>query len=346
MEERTTQPLGSLSHRMREARGRLSPERAAAALGLSSNALREIEDGQRDASVGQLLNAAGFYGVELRSLLFGRPAADPALAHLGPELAELLQEYLRDRHGAERVDQLDDAQLAELNRVVGQVRRFGGLVEGLLRRDKGAQGGGRPGDALEALAAALERIERLLAREPAPRDGSVPSAAQAEALRGYRFEARPDEAMRPRHAAFRQGLDWFARSGGRVADDELGFQRLLPWLQIVVPAGDGFPYLYCGERTPPAELWGEAVARALVGSFRLPDLRLDRATAEAFPEVRRSGVPLIQAVHGPVVVGGVTRLDSWHRVLLPLEFRGLACIASLAVRDLSLDGPAPLAGEA
>lgn len=329
-----TQPLGSLSHRMREARGRLSPERAAAALGLSSSALREIESGQRDASVGQLLSAAGCYGVELRSLLFGHAPADPALAHLGPELAELLQEYLRDRHGAERVDELDDAQLADLNRVVASVQRFGGLVEGLLRRGRGA---GRQGDALEAMAEALARVARQVEREAAPRGDPHSTRGRAAALRGYCFEARPDEALRDRHAAFRDGLDWFGRTEGRVADDELGFQRLLPWMQIVVPTDGGFPYLYCGERTPPAELWGEAVARAMVGRLELPDLRLDRATAQAFPEVRQTARPLIQAVRGPVVIDGVSRLDAWHRILMPLEFRGLACVASLAVRDFSPD---------
>lgn len=324
MNERTTQPLGTLPDRFREARGRLSPERAAATLGLSSRALLDIEAGESDATVGQVLGAAGLYGVELRSLLFGRCPVDPALAHLGPELAELLQEYLRDRHGVQRVEQLDDAQLKDLDRVIGQVQRFGGLVEGMLRRRADA----RPADALQDLAEALQRIEHLIQS-----GGNEPPVRSAQAIAGFSFQARSRETVRARHVAFRDGLDWHDRTGGRVADDELGFQRLLPWLQILVPTGDGFPYLYCGEQTPPAELWGEATARGLVGRFSLPDDSLDRATAQAFLGVHRRGRTVIEAARGPVVICGKTLQESWHRIVMPLQFRGLACIASLAVRD-------------
>ncbi|MEX2628965.1 MAG: helix-turn-helix transcriptional regulator [Tistlia sp.] len=330
MNERTT-PAPALSHRVREARGRLSAERAAATLGLSSSALLEIEAGERDATVGQLLGAAGLYGVDLRRLLFGAPAVDPALAHLGAELAELLQEYLRERHGAERVEQLDDDQLADLNRVAGQVQRFGGLVEGLLRRGGGES---RRTDELQALAEALRRLEHQVQRDPAV----LSRRALPEAVPGFRFRSRPEEALRARHAMFRAGLDWYQRTDGRVVDDEIGFQRLLPWLQIVVPTDEGLPYLYCGECTPPAELWGETLARSMVGRFTLPDDALDRATARAFLEVQGRTRPLIQSACGPVVVAGRTLQDSWHRVVMPLQFQGLACVASLAVRDL----PKPL----
>ncbi len=323
MDEWRTQPPGGLAQRVREARGRLAPDRAASALGLSTDALEQIESGERDATVGQLLGASGLYGVELRSLLFGRPAADPALAHLGLELAELVQEYLRERYGAERVDDLDDGQLDDVNRVIGQVQRFGGLVEGLLRR----QGGGRQ---LDELARALQRIEHLVERAPGRPQPPQPAGQRQ---RRFRFEPRGADSLRAHHGVYREALEWYDRTAGRVSDDETGFQRLLPWLQILVPTAEGFPYLYCGERTPPAELWGEAFARTLVGQFGLPDAALDRATAQAFLGVQQRATPLLEAASGPVLVEGVTRLDSWHRFVMPLQFRGLACIASLAVRD-------------
>lgn len=331
MEERTTQPLGSLPHRFREARGRLSPERAAAALGLSPSALLQIESGGREPTVGQMLGAAEVYGADLRSLLFGRPKTDPALAHLGPDLAELLQEYLRDRHGAERVEQLNDAQLQDLNRVVRQVQSLGGLVEDLLRR---RPSGPEAVERFAALSDALRRIEELAAESGLGPDAAGSGTAEPlEAVHGFDFEDRPPELLRAHHPIFGTALDWFERTGGRVADDELGFQQLLPWLQIMVPTRDGFPYLHCGERTPPAELWGEAVARGLVGRFNMPDGSLCRATAQVFDDIRRTGRPLIQACRGPIVVEGVARPRTWQRFVLPLRFRGLACIATLALFD-------------
>ncbi|SMF41526.1 Helix-turn-helix domain-containing protein [Tistlia consotensis] len=341
MDERTTQPLGSLPHRFREARGRLSPERAAAALGVAPSALLQIESGDREPTVGQMLGAAEAYGTELRSLLFGRPRTDPALAHLGPDLAELLQEYMRERHRAERVDQLSDAQLQDLNRVIARVSSLGGLVEDLLRRRRDGDSGAA--DQLSALTDALRRVEGLL-----DRGGIVPgtperlAAEPAETLPDFTFEDRPPELLKARHAIFGTAIAWFERTGGRVAEDELGFQRLLPWLQIMLPTSDGFPYLHCGDRTPPAELWGEPVARSLVGRFNLPDGSLCRASARAFLEIHRSRRPLTQACRGPIVVGGVARPEAWQRFVLPLQFRGLACIATLAL--LGRDREPPLLG--
>src|SRR5690606_8976855 len=262
---------------------------------LSPAVLGAIEAGERDVTVGQMLAAAQCYGVELRSLMFGRPPVDPTLAALGPELAELMQEYLRDRYGAERVDQLNDAELAEFEQAVAQARHFGGLVDGMVRRS-GEQRDLRSSEGeLAALTDALQRINPLVQR-----DGTGARAAATPAtVPGFTFEALPAEALQAQHSVFRETLDWYGRTAGRVADDETGFERILPWLQILVPTSDGFPYLYSGDLTPPAEFWGKTVARSLVGRFSLPDDALDRATAQAFPVVHGGSGPLIQAVRGP-----------------------------------------------
>lgn len=328
MREQSVGHSESLARRFREARGGLSREKAAAALKLSTATLGEIEAGRREPTVGQLRAAAGCYGLELRSLLFGRPPPDPALVQLGPDLAELLQEYMRERYGAERVDQLDEAQVRELEGVAAQARRLGGLVESLLRRSGGGPG---PAEQLAALSDALLRIEHLLDQDEA--EPASPAASGPMPVAGFRFEERSGEILRAHHAVFRDALDWHHRTGGEVAADEGGFQQILPWLQILVPTGRGFPYLHCGERTPPAELWGEALARSLVGRFHLPDGSLCRATAQAFLSVHRADRPLMQACGGPIVVEGAVRSEAWHRLVMPLQFRGLACVATLAVFD-------------
>lgn len=182
------------------------------------------------------------------------------------------------------------------------------------------------------LSRGFETLARALLERCHGRDGAQPPAA-VPAASPYRLRPRTREALEARHWAFREAAAWFDRTGGAVVADEAGFERLLPWLQVLVPGDGGAPYLWCGQRTPPALLLGEAFALSLIGQPALPDDAFDRAFSAAYPGVLRSGRPLTQAAAGPFAVDGHRLAVSWHRWVAPVRFQGYHAVASLAVFD-------------
>lgn len=190
------------------------------------------------------------------------------------------------------------------------------------------------------LARGFASLARALLARRDGRAAARPRAAAAPLASPYRLEPRPVASLEARHPAFREAVAWFERTGGAVAADEAGFERLLPRLQVLVPRDDDAPYLWCGQQTPPALLLGEAFALSLIGQRALPDDAFDRAFSAAYPGVLRSGRPLTQAAGGPFVVDGRSLPLSWHRWLAPIDFRGYRAVASLAVFDDEVRQPA------
>lgn len=133
-DQKRPRPLDSLAQRLLKARGRMTRERAATALGISPATLKRIERGDRPATVSEVVRAAALYGADAHWLLFGEAAPDPALERFGPDLAELLRTFMRDRFGVSRIDQLTDAQRREVN---DQAERLVALVR-LEARDREA----------------------------------------------------------------------------------------------------------------------------------------------------------------------------------------------------------------
>ncbi len=150
----------------------------------------------------------------------------------------------------------------------------------------------------------------------------------------YRIEERSQDALLGRHAAFGAALSWIGRTGGVVAADETGFERFLPWLQIMVPAPGGSPYLWCGAKSPPAELWGLELANSLIGERAVPDREFDRAVGADYLRVARGGKAIIQAVRCPIEVRGTVIPLFYHRLVFPVRFRGFEAVGSLAIFDV------------
>ena len=119
-----------MGQRLAEARGRLSGSRAAAVLGLSEAALVSIESGEAEPTVGQLRIASELYGVSFHWLLFGPSDPDPTIACLGADVAALLRQFMRDRFGADRLEQLtpEEARLMkeQIERLASLTRAIGG----------------------------------------------------------------------------------------------------------------------------------------------------------------------------------------------------------------------------
>jgi len=112
--------------------------------------------------------------------------------------------------------------------------------------------------------------------------------------------------------------DFFANPGSRF--DRGG---LLPLLQIFAPQPDGSaPYIFCGDQSTTAELYGSGLAKALLGKSQLPNVESDflRFVDEDFHRVARDRGYSFARVELKLTgsPGAVTKISFW-RLVFPFD---------------------------
>lgn len=127
--------------------------------------------------------------------------------------------------------------------------------------------------------------------------------------------ARDDLAARD--PAFAPVLRFVAAGADAAADPTL-FDCLLDRLQIFAPSRDGAPYLHCGRRSTTGELFGAAVAEALIGKPGLAHDAFERVVQPAYRAVHLTGKPVSQRVSAVLEVHGQRRLVAYYRLVFPL----------------------------
>lgn len=103
------------------------------------------------------------------------------------------------------------------------------------------------------------------------------------------------------------------------SDPDCRFDRggLMEELQLFAPQPDGgMPYIFCGDRSTTAAIWGGAVARGLVGTSALPNVADDyqRFVDQDYRRVRETGEISAARVVLDLELDKPVRISFWRLV--------------------------------